>query len=119
MGLGGDALRHFVMETVRNNAFSRELIPTPWPNADYPKLSRMEASHASLRVVGLAGKKGDENSLTMLSAFPAFTRTSEWVIEIEDVTDAYGPYEGLVIASVASGHCIEICAIDFEIEAEN
>lgn len=119
MGLEGDALLHFVMEAVQNNSFHPELSVTPWPNTDYPKLSRMEASHASLRVVALAGEKSDDASLTMLSAFPTFTRTTEWVVEIEDVTDSYGPYEGTVIATVASGHCIEIFATDFEIEAQN
>ncbi len=119
MGLEGDALLHFVMKTVRNNSFSSELRPTPWPDAAYPMLSRMEASHASLQIVALAGAGKGGASLTMLSAFPAFTRTSEWVIEIENSTDSYGPYEGTVTASAACGHEIEFFATDFEIEAEN
>jgi hypothetical protein len=119
MGLKGDALMHFVMGTVQNNFFCPDRRPSPWPNADYPMLSRMEASHASLRVIALAGDQGDDTPLTMVSAFPAFTRTTEWVVEIEDTTDSYGPYEGTVTASAACGHEIEFFATDFEIEEEN
>lgn len=119
MGLEGDALMDFAVQTVRNTSFCDKLWESPWPNADYPMLSRMEAAYASLRVVALAGAGKGSKSLTMLSAFPTFTRTSEWVVEIGDTTDSYGPYEGTVTASAACGHNIEFFATDFEIQASN
>jgi hypothetical protein len=118
LGLEGDDLLRFVMGLVQKHHFQQPRHKTPWPGGAYPELARMDVPFASVGFVALAGVAQTAEPMTMLSAYPAFARASEWVVNVEEATDSYGPYEGTVIGTVACGHCIEWFATDFELRAE-
>lgn len=117
LGLEGEALIEY-LEQLTKEADGPVFFPAPWPDAEYDKVIQMRAQRASLCFVVLSGIDEERKLLNFLSAFPALTKTEEWVVNVEEVSAAYGHYEGVVCAKAAAGHGLKFFAPYFGTEAD-
>jgi hypothetical protein len=118
LGLEGEALIEY-LELLMKEADGPVFFSAPWPEAEYEKVIQMSAPRASLCFVVLSGIDEERKLLNFLSAFPTLTKTKEWVVNVEEVSAAYGNYEGVVCAKAAAGHGLKFFAPYFGTEADH
>ncbi len=105
-GLGDDEIVPFLQFLTRQAEIEGKF-PSPWPDAKYPGLAIFKWPQASLSFTTICGISTGRESLEFLSAFPVPTKTSEWLVKIDEILPAYGPYEGLVTGNTVTGHHIQ------------
>lgn len=123
MGLEGEPLVEYLHQLAKEAA-EPKFFSTPWPDAqrtgdDFSKVAIMSRPRGYLSFLVLFGINEREKSLSLLSAFPAFARTMEWIVRVESVSSVYGPYEGLVCANAAAGHGLKFFAPYFGLETDH
>lgn len=118
MGLEGEPLVEYLQQLAKQVDAPR-IFSAPWPDAGYDKVVLMHRPLGYLSLLVLCGLNDHENSLSLLSAFPVFTRTMEWIVRVGNVSSAYGAYEGVVCAHAAAGHGLAFFAPYFGLEAEH
>lgn len=98
------------------HAFGR--YPAPWPESPCAELIQYELQQASLRLTAIVGIFPETKTLECLSSFPVLTKTSEWIVQVDQPLDDYGAVEGVVEGSAASGHPLCWFAPRFGFETE-
>lgn len=117
LGLHGDELLQFITTTWENSTDVRPM-PFPWPGDRFEQLYQAENPQASLTFATLMGVPPQERVLAFISAFPILARTIEWTLQVNEVLDTYGPYEGAISATAPSGHPLQWFAPYFGFEAD-
>lgn len=103
MGFEGDALIRLIQE-VANAATVLHPLEFPWPGARMEKLVQIELPWKEMSLTVILGKPPEKDELRILSAFPVLSRTTPWVLQIDEVGSDYGLYEGVVKATADTGH---------------
>lgn len=106
LGLVDDEIPAF-LEVLLREADVTARCSTPWPDAAYSELVVLQYPQESLSFTTLCGISSEQKSLVFLTAFPVPTKTTEWLVEIEEILPSYGPYEGLVTGRAVTGHHIQ------------
>lgn len=117
LGLKGDELIPFI-NTIWQGSRNGRPMPFPWPDEHFEQLFQTEYPQASLIFATLMGVPRKERVLDFISAFPILGHTNEWTLEVNEVLDTYGPYEGVISATVPSGHPLQWFAPYFGFEAD-
>jgi len=118
LGLGGEALTEYLGELM-NEAANPVGFHAPWPGGEYAKVVQMHVAQSALWFVVLSGIDERERQLTFLSAYPKLAKTEDWVVKVDEVSDDYGPYEGVVVARAPAGHSLKFFVPHFLAEAED
>lgn len=92
---------------------NKHAFATPWPSQSYERVIQCEADQTDMIVQILFGVNDAKNSLEVVSAYPTFKDRSPWILQIQNCSDEYGSYEGLVSAKAPQGHPLTFFAIDF------
>lgn len=107
------------LEQAVSHADSVEKFAPPWPGSPFTELLHREWRRGGLSFVTIEAVCEKEKVLRMLSAFPLLSRTEDWVVQVDGVEDSYGPVEGVVLGTAASGHPLQWFAPRFGLEAKH
>lgn len=78
----------------------------PWPDAPWEEIVHTEWKLDGLGFTLLLLQNDREKKYECLSGFPYCTAVEEWVVNVAEPLDLYGPIEGVVQGEAASGHSL-------------
>lgn len=106
LGFEGEHLMQ-LLQLIAQEAEIKGEGPVPWPGETVQRLCHAELSWKELRLAILLGQIPQDEVLKALSAFPVLSRTSTWTLEVDEVCDSYGAFEGVVKATADTGHPLQ------------
>lgn len=93
--------------------------PPRRPDSDFVEVLQFEWSQPPLSFVSLSVRREGQSELCPESAFPSLAETTEWIIRVNRTHDPYGPLEGVVEGTTASGHTLQWFAPAFGAEVQH
>lgn len=91
----------------------------PWPNPPCSEVILLEMPQGPLVIVSLCGAFPEPGDIRFMSAFPLLPETTQWVVQIDNLSNSYGSIEGLIEGNLANGHNLCWFVPRFALEVEH
>lgn len=102
VGLAGEGIVKLLPALIQNAKLAGSFAP-PWPDEVFAKLFQVEDSYDPLQIAILIGHNEKEQTNEVISFYPVLPATSEWTLDVQEISNCYGPYEGVIVAETGSG----------------